>query len=585
MQALNDDLNPKKTSLSDKSKIPGLIRNLLVDNAYKSGGELTVSSERRNMVNPLKTLIAASPKVVQDLQDFQLKGYNVSIGYDELDVKKQYDDKNTAYNIMFMQNKAINPKFKIDPVFHGVIGLIDGPNHKDAEWFNITYPSDPGVYGDGILQITIPNGSVSKFGRVKINGVLYPPVQNSIKPDESTIEVKIPDMLYGCEFPIKIEGYPLEDNVYNMKFIPGKRIGDAPYPDKYDNSNPNPAGYPNNNEKKYATPIAYSDGINIYQNDKTLYWQLVKSDNLYKYYEVNVTDLNFHTCDDQDWFSILPPPDYLEICGHLMCSIPITVTCSKEGKPVNTLVTAYDNSNALDKNGNPIPIYEDVLTPIDIGCAGSSLNDYPLFIKLQGAGAPIQYDLKVSLNMPVDVKKYVGKCDEQWQWVKTLKYPPIKLDRNWGCEWGLDPVLFQVEWTNNGGINWSGGGLSFLMQGTVMSSGLSMQLFNSEGNLMSQSFTEGMNSPNANVMLSESPQGITVLNLEQANLPEGTYYLLLSGNTSHNEVQFLLPRNLLFSTNSPAIEDFQGITANVSGGVTSGFILNPVDCNMKLIFR
>jgi len=572
MQALNDELNPKKTTMSDKSKIPGIIRNLLVDNTYLSGVQLTASSERRNMVNPLRTLIAASPQVIQNFQDFSLKNYNTSLGYDEADVKKRYDDKNTAYNIMFLQTMIINPKFKTDPVFHGVVGLTDGANHRDADWFNIIYPSDPGVYGDGILQITIPYGSVSKFGRIKINGTLYPPVQNSIKPDESTIEVKIPDMLYGCDFPVKIEGYIWEDNVYNLKFIPGKRVGDAPEADKLDKPN-DLFKQSDNNSKGNATPLG-KEYLDFKHQEFT--WGVVKKDNLYTYYEINVTDLNFHICGDSDWFEITPPPGLKDICGHMMCSAPITVSCTKEGKPVNVLISVYDNSNNT--------MNEDVLSGLDIGCADPN-NGYPLYMKLWGAGAPIKYNLKLSVNIPIDVKKFVEKCDETWKWITTLKYPPIKLNQNWWCEWGLDPVGFTIDWTNNGGFNWSGGGMSFLMQGTVMNGGLQMQLFNSQGNLICQSASSNPISVSAGVVQSDVQQGASVLTLEQPNLQEGTYLLMLSGGSTRNQVQLLLPRNLL-SANLPAIEDLQGMSEdNYSSPESSSYTLIPAYANQQLIFR
>lgn len=601
MQALNDDLNPKKSSLSDKSKIPGLIRNLLVDNAYKSGVQLTASNERRNMVNPFKTLLAASPKVIQDFQNYPLKGYNTSLGYDEQDTSRSHDFISTAFGIPFFTSIYKIPKYSYPPTTYGVVGLLDSSKNapfKDVDWFKIIYPAESGVYGGALLQVTIPNGNVSKFGRIRINGGLYPPLQNSIKPDESTVEVKLPDMLDGCEFPIKIEGYPNEDNVYKLKFIPGTRVGDAPEADKLDK--PPYLGFKHdNNTKGNATPIGGMEGTIIFQYDVVQFnWKNVKKDNLYIYYEINIADLNFHTCDDEDWFALTPPPELKDICGHMMCPARITLSCTKEGKPVNVLVSVYDNSNNT--------MNEDVLSGLDIECADPSTG-YPLYIKLWGAGSPIKYDLKVSVNIPVDVKKYTDGCDDMWKWVKTLKHPPIKLETNWWCEFGSDPVGFTFEWSSNGGISWGGEGGMFLMQGTVPQGGsVSMQLFNSKGNLMTQSSTQDFNSSNMVVTQSETQHGYSVLSLEQPNLPEGKYYLILTGgspntqiqsnlpkgnyvslpgdNTPRNKIQLLLPRALL-RANLPAVEDFQDLGKDqYSSQVNSGFTLIPAFTNQTLVF-
>jgi hypothetical protein len=493
-----------------------------------------------------------------------------------------------------MPSKKISQKF-IDPVYHGVVGLLDGANHKDADWFSIFYPSEPGVYGGGILQITIPNGSVSKFGRIKINGVHYPPVQNSIKPDECTIEVKIPDMLYGCDFPVRIEGYINEDNVYNLKFTPGKKVGDAPEPDKLDNVSTNPFGKPNNDNKANAAPLA--NGPISFKLAEYI-WSEVKKDNLYTYYEINIKDLNFHTCGDEDWFKITPPPGLTSICGHMMCTSPITLSCTNGGDPVNVLVSVYDNLNNI--------MNENVLSGLDIECANPS-GGYPLYVKLWGGGAPIKYDLKLSVKIPVDLEKYIAKCDEMWKWVQELKYPPIKLNQNWWCEWGTDPVGFTIDWTNNGGFNWSEGGMSFLMQGiAAQGSSISMQLFNSQGDLIIQSSTQDLSSPGTQANQIETFQGYSVLSLEQPNLREGTYFLMLSGgapqpgvqpnltqgnysslpgnNVTRNEIQLLIPRNLL-SANLPAIEDFGITQGNFSTPVSSAYSLIPAFTNQTLIFR
>jgi hypothetical protein len=417
-----------------------------------------------------------------------------------------------------------------------------------------------------------------------------------MKPDECTIELKIPDMLYGCDFPICVEGYINEDNVYNLKFIPGKKVGEAPVADKLDNISTNPFGKPNNDNKANATPL-YNGPVSFKHEE--FIWSEIKKDNLYSYYEINVKDLNFHNCGDEDWFQITPPPGLKEICGHMMCSSRISLSCTNEGNPVNVLITVFDNlNNAMNEN---------VLSGLDIECANPN-DGYPLYVKLWGAGAPIKYDLELSVKIPVDLEKYIAKCDETWKWVQELKYPPIKLNQNWWCEWGADPIGFTIEWTNNGGFNWSQGGLNFMMQGMVaQGSSILMQLFNSQGNLVTQSLTQNLNSPNAQVNQIETFQGYSVLSLEQPNLPEGTYLLMLSGgatqtevqsnltqgnfvslpgdNLSRNEIQLLIPRNLL-SANLPAIDDFQGMTQDkFSGSAPSGFTLVPAFNNQTLIFR
>jgi hypothetical protein len=149
--------------------------------------------------------------------------------------------------------------------------------------------------------------------------------------------------------------------------------------------------------------------------------------------------------------------------------------------------------------------------------------------------------------------------------------------------------------------------MSFLMQGiAAQGSSISMQLFNSQGDLIIQSSTQDLSSPGTQANQIETFQGYSVLSLEQPNLREGTYFLMLSGgapqpgvqpnltqgnysslpgnNVTRNEIQLLIPRNLL-SANLPAIEDFGITQGNFSTPVSSAYSLIPAFTNQTLIFR
>jgi len=528
MQAINDSLNPKLVTDPVKRKnIPGRILDLLVSNAYK-GSELTKlggTDRRRVLVNPLKTIIASSPKEIQDLNNFMIKGYNNSLGFDEIDPSKKFDNETSAQTINFTS------AFE----YRGVVGMPNGLKLKDVDYFKVIYPTAPGIYGEGSLRITIPNGSVWKFGEVLINGIYYPPIPSSIKPDESTIEVKLPEMLYGCISLIKLEGYLSNDNVYNLTFIPGKKTGEPPAPDKLD-VNPNPIGKPDNNDKSRAFPIGTVILTTIGTTDE-YNWKPVKKD----YYEVNVPDLNFHTCSDEDWFELSPPSSLIKECE--ICTPTIEVKTLSGGKFADVHISVYDNTWK--------EIYNEESSFISLSCEDQK--NFPLYFKLWSKGKPIKYDLKLSYD--VDPKK-IEVCKKIMAWMGELTHPAITIKKPIVCDIGkgdYGPVFYQIDWT---------GGGDFTFYGKINNEkSLLMQLINSDGIVMSEAVTPDIAAQFSNAKVADIVSEMAILNFLQPNLQEGTYFISLSQFKTESSVHFLLPRSVTIS-GYPSAEDFSPFNQN-----------------------
>ncbi|MBK8702854.1 MAG: S8 family serine peptidase [Saprospiraceae bacterium] len=209
--AVNPLLNPRNTALTvaQRSQIPVLMRNLLVETALQSNAlPIDPTGRRRNLVNPLAFIIAANDYQNAGIPRFSRYAptYNLSYGEENFDVPSSA--------------RQIDGSLYAQSVIPGAIVYIPSrgnntPAIVDRDYFRIFAPSQPGQYTTDIV-LTTPRGD--RYGNLVLRGTGLQLISTAlVGNNEQAKTYRTRNISIGNTLTFSVEGEnPADDNVYEL---------------------------------------------------------------------------------------------------------------------------------------------------------------------------------------------------------------------------------------------------------------------------------------------------------------------------------------------------------------------------------
>jgi hypothetical protein len=235
MQAVNPSLDPRTPGLSaaERASIVGRITTLLTSRAW-TPAELTAmapaaqaaatqaaATERRNMINPLRTVQAAAAGI---LADPAALGYDSAYDTDETGPAAAADTQDNARPIALGQTLS------------GAIVTIRGedgaPDRTDQDWFRYTAPSAPYAFCRARFLLAVPSG----YGALTTDtpGYTITPEKTLSTAAEDVYRIQGPTVSAGTSHPFRITGSNGSDNLYRLTYTDAEFAGliilDPPIP-------------------------------------------------------------------------------------------------------------------------------------------------------------------------------------------------------------------------------------------------------------------------------------------------------------------------------------------------------------------
>ena len=518
MEAVNPNLNPRNPSLTaaQRAAIPDIIRATLVGTATPASAlPFDPTGQRRNLIDAFRAVKAAATLSGSGvIPDFDARGYDATLGFDETSSTSSFDTPTTGRFVSYTDSAR---------QFTGTILAIPagpgpgpgGVNFTDRDWYRVQMPPGPEGLYRRVVRLTQPRRD--RFGAVLINeqpGRLFASLPGGLE-EVWEYEVTGTD---GSNVEVMLHGSLNSDNVYKVQFLAPVRVGARPRPDRFDRPEDNPPSRPNNDESARATPLGTGDtawrdatpggattGVNIM--------------------EVNVPDLSLHTGGDQDWFTVPLPAGGPRTCSR--CSPTLTITTGP-----GVTINVYDSRGGAVGGPRTSPA---MLTCADYRGRG------PLRILVSSAGGgPVNYDLRITWTDSSSLCDFLGGFiwgdlyEGQIIHLIPLGDPaPDRLSQMDNAGRVITPALYAVPWRGQG---------KFVLQARVaQGQSLALQLLDARGKVVAQSATPDLarqfkvtQQPNADAETS-------TLKLEAGALKPGVYYLAVSHVKPRAEVDITIP--------------------------------------------
>jgi hypothetical protein len=226
MQAVNPSLDPRTPGLSaaERGAIVGRITALLTGQAW-SAAELTAmapatqtaatqaaATERRNMINPLRTVQAAAAGIHPDPATL---GYDTAYDTDEIDPAAAADTADDARAIELGQTLS------------GAIVTIRGENgatdRTDQDWFRYAAPAASYALYRAQFLLAVPSG----YGALTADtpGYAITPEPTLSTTAEDVYRIEGPIAFAGTSHPFRITGSNGSDNLYRLTYTEAEFAG------------------------------------------------------------------------------------------------------------------------------------------------------------------------------------------------------------------------------------------------------------------------------------------------------------------------------------------------------------------------
>jgi subtilisin family serine protease len=530
MQAINPNLNritaPAGTTLS---AIPAIIKNLLQRNAFTPAalGDMSVNPPRRNLVNPMKTIMAASTAPFGPIPDFFLLGYDNQLNFDENPDVAAGDDDINHPNSLGISDHEINKTGSIITILGEPPA---GRNIKDVDWYQFNTPSLSGIYTTKI-SLTFPKNR----GRITLIGDGFRISRlGTVSGNEEMVEYTISGLFSETTCKFKISGEGLDDNLYKIKITPSVRDAALPAGDRFDITAPsNPSDLnplhnrPDNNITDRAVYLGLSSGSNARP------WGDDHPGIAGEHYrEIKYENLNFNNRADIDWFSIRKIPEFTLRSGT-GCQPEIKIETGENIKIsvlVNGIVVAHDD--------NAVTVPSDFFPPFPPS----------LQIKLEPItpGRFISYNLSIKFNFPSPAICRIAEISEthpeaanssgRYFFPRYFPEKPEHLPQTPFAKFkrNIDPEQRIID-RDVYYIDWKGGDFT-LNADLLNNNSLAIELADVNNKIIAKAVTPDLEKK---FQLSSLDQksGANHLIISRNNLPKGIYLILLSNAHLNTEVQ------------------------------------------------
>ena len=231
MQAVNPELNRHNPALTpaQRAAIVDRVTALLRDNAWtnqelidmappdQADAVAAAAAQRRNMINPLRTISAAGAGVIPDLAAL---GYTDDLDFDETTAVTAADTAADAHPIAEGETIA--------GAIVTILGENGAPDLFDVDWFTFALPIDPPGSWHARFKLRVPGG----FGPLTTDTPGYE-IQRSIaqsSPEEDVYLILSPPLQEGSTGSFRILPAVDSDNVYRLTYEMAEWVSDIVIP-------------------------------------------------------------------------------------------------------------------------------------------------------------------------------------------------------------------------------------------------------------------------------------------------------------------------------------------------------------------